>query len=124
MKSKRKKLFTVADKNRRLSLEEVVNIVKMGARFDLAIGILCWTRSLQMHWQTQAEQMPLLEVMDVNKATLPEWQTYLSNHRYDILIFHGAQRAQQAGQFSATYAERLVDSVPAGCWCGCEIKFY
>ena len=114
MKSKRKKLFTVADKDRRLSFEEVVNIAKMGARFDLAIGVLCWTRSLQTHWQTQAEQMPLLEVMDVNKATLLEWQTYLSNHRYDILIFHGAQHAQRAGQLSAKYAERLVDSIPVG----------
>ena len=114
MKSKRKKLFTVADKDRRLSFEEVVNIVKMGARFDLAIGVLCWTRSLQTHWQTQAEQMPLLEVMDINNATLPEWQAHLSDHPYDILIFHGAQRAQQVGQLSAKYAEGLVDCVPAG----------
>lgn len=114
MKSRRKKLFTVADKNRRLSFEEVVNIVKVGVRFDLAVGVLCWSRSLQTHWQSQVEQMPLLEVMDVNKATLPEWRTYLANHPYDILIFHGAQRAQQAGQLSAKYAERLVDSVPVG----------
>jgi hypothetical protein len=55
----------------------------------------------------------MLAVMDANKATLPEWRTFLANHPYDILIFHGAQRAQQAGQLSAKYAKRLVDSVPA-----------
>ncbi|MBN1219250.1 MAG: hypothetical protein JXM69_10010 [Anaerolineae bacterium] len=109
-----RKLFVVANQNQRLSFEEVVNIVKVSVRFNLVVGVLCWTQTLQTYWQTQTTQMPLVEVMDVNKATLPEWQTYLSSHPYDVLIFHGAQMAQQAGQLSLEYAESLVSAVPVG----------
>jgi hypothetical protein len=114
MKLNREKILAVARQNRRLSIDEVIDIAKLGAMFGLSIGVLCWSETLLAIWTQQLKDVPSLEVLDVNRSTQAEWQTYLSSYPYDILVLHGAQTAEQTGELSAEYVESLVDSVSEG----------
>jgi len=114
MKSDRGKILAMARQNKQLSVDEIVDIARLGVMFDLSIGVLCWAESLQAAWVGLSKDIPSPDVLDIDRATLTEWQAYLSSCSYDILVLHGARAAQQTGQLSAKYAEALVTSVPKG----------
>ncbi len=100
------------------TFEEVANIVTVGALCELSVCVMCLSGEMLDYWLERLAHFPrrvtVLDVLNTNRATLKDWQSFLSQQHYDITVLHGAQAELQAGQLAPAYVTRLVEAVPAG----------
>ncbi len=56
--------------------------------------------------------LPALVVLDINQATLADWQAFLCCQSYDITLLHGAYVELQANRLPIPYVTALVNVTP------------
>ena len=113
------KSLIIPAKGKQPTFNEVANIVLTGAMCEMSVAVFCLTQELLSTWACRLEQsnftvsLPHLELLDLNHATLPDWQAFLGSQSYDMTVLHGAQAELRANQLSVEYVKALIDAAPS-----------
>ncbi len=104
--------------NASITFEAVANLAWVNILWDKSVGVLCLTEESLAQWTGWLErfpdELPAFDLLDLDQATLADWQKFLSGQAYDLVILHGAYIDLQAGRLSIRYLAGLIDAVPAG----------
>jgi hypothetical protein len=104
--------------NKLPTFDDMANLVWVSTLWDMSVGILCLTQESLDLWTGWLERfpagLPLLAVLDVNQATLEDWQAFLRRQSYDITLLYGAYAELQASRLSVPYINALVNTAPDG----------
>jgi hypothetical protein len=97
---------------------DIAYLVWVNTLWDMSVGVLCLTQETLDLWDIWLKQfpdeLPLLDLFDINQATLADWQAFLNGQAYDTTILHGACVELQAGRLSVDYITTLIEAAPAG----------
>jgi len=112
------KVLAVPASGKQPAFDEVVDIAFTGAFCGLSVCVVCLTEEMLERWRSRLEDLAhpvtLLDVLNTNRATLEDWQTFLSAQTHDITVLHGVQSELSANKTSASYVTALVDAIPSG----------
>ncbi|NJN95563.1 MAG: hypothetical protein HC875_16365 [Anaerolineales bacterium] len=100
------------------TFDDLVNLVWVSILWEMPVGILCLTQESLDLWTGWLERfpagLPALDVLDINQATLADWQAFLRDQSYDVTLLHGASAELQANRLSIPYVMALVNAAPDG----------
>ncbi len=100
------------------TFDDIANLVWVNVLWQKSAAVLCLNHEILDLWLDWLErfpvELPALDVLDVDHATLNDWQTFLSGQSYDLTVLHGACTELQADRLSARYVGLLVDAVSGG----------
>jgi hypothetical protein len=113
------KSLAIPAPGRRPTFYEVANIALVSAAvWDQSVCVMCLTQEVLERWLCRLGEFPapvaLLEVLNTNRATLNDWEAFLSSQTYDITVLHGVQSELRAKRLSCGYVRALIDAVPSG----------
>lgn len=112
------KVLAIPTSGKQPTFDEVVDIALTGAFCGLSVCVMCLTEEMLERWGSRREDffhpVTLLDVQNANRATLEDWQTFLSAQTHDITVLHGVRSELSANRVSATYVTVLVDAIPSG----------
>ncbi len=98
--------------------EDLTSLVWVSCLWNKSAGVLCLGRESLDRWTGWLERfpngLPSVEVLDLDQATLADWQHFLRGRGYDTVILHGAYAELRAGRLSTGYLAGLIDAIPAG----------
>jgi hypothetical protein len=100
------------------TFDDIANLVWVNVLWHKSAAVFCLTQEildLWLHWLDRfPAELPALEVLDLDYATLSDWEVYLSRQSYDLTVLHGVCAELAAGRMSTHYVGMLVDAVPGG----------
>lgn len=100
------------------TFDDLANLVWVSTLWKMPVGILCLTQESLDLWLGWLERfpagLPALDVLDINQATLTDWQAFLRDQSYDVTLLHGAYAELQANRLSMFYVTALVNAAPNG----------
>jgi hypothetical protein len=100
------------------TFDDIANLVWVNVLWHKRAAILCLTQDILELWLDWLErfpaELPTLEVIDLDAATLGDWQSFLSRQSYDLTVLYGVCAELTADRISARYVGRLVEAVPGG----------
>jgi hypothetical protein len=100
------------------TFDDIANLVWVNVLWHRSAAVLCLSQEVLdfwLHWLERfPAELPALEVLDLDRATLSDWQSFLSRQAYDLTVLHGACAELAADRISAHYVGRLVEAVPGG----------
>lgn len=113
------KALVIPIPGRQPTFEEVADIAIASAVVcGQSVCVLCLTQDVLERWTCRLEELTapvtLLDVLNTNRATLADWEDFLSSQTSDITVLHGARSELQANRLSAGYVKALVDAIPSG----------
>ncbi len=98
------------------TFDDIANLVWMNILWHKSAAILYLTHEILDLWLNWLErfptELPTLDVLDLNHATLSDWQAFLGCQSYDMTVLHGVCTELAADRLSARYLAGLVDAVP------------
>lgn len=99
------------------SFREIAELGTDAALIGQRVAALCLREPLFRHWQRylneRALNVPRLDLLDVYAAAIADWVEFLTQHAYDIAIFHGVRGALEARALALDDAEQLVNATSA-----------
>lgn len=100
------------------TFDDIANLVWVNVLWHKSVAVLCLTHETLDLWLDWLErfpaELPALEVLDLDTATLGDWQLFLSRQSYDLTVLHGVYTELAADRLSVGYVKALVDAAPAG----------
>jgi hypothetical protein len=100
------------------TFDDLANLVWVNVLWHKSAAVFCLTQEildLWLHWLERfPAELPALEVLDLDRATLNDWQAFLSRQSYDLTVLHGVCPELAADRISARYVAELVNAVPGG----------
>ncbi len=98
--------------------DNVFSLALTAALFDQAVLVICMTDEAMMGWQQRLAERgrPVegLTLLDGRFAWSVNWRAFFRMKCYDITVLHGIHAALADQTVPRSYADRLVDAVPAG----------
>lgn len=118
MFSRPKKSLAIPVSGREPTFEEVAGIVSLTVRFNMSVCVLCLNQPVLDRWlnwsEKQSKSIILLDILDDNRATLPDWKAFLHDQTYDLTVLAGVKTEVQAERLSVSYVDALVKAIPSG----------
>ena len=118
MQFQRQKSLAVPAPGTSPTFDDVADIALTTAFFEQSVCVMCLTQELLERWMFKLDafdaSVALLDMLDANRATLSDWETYLSGQSYDIVVLHGVRAELQTGCLSVSYVKSLMDAIPSG----------
>ena len=112
------KMLALPRPGRMYTCDDIANLVWVNVLWHQSAAVLCLTQAVLdfwLHWLERfPAELPALEVLDLDRATLGDWQSFLSRQSYDLTVLHGVCAELSAGRISSRYVGRLVEAVPGG----------
>lgn len=113
------KSLAIPAPGREPTFDEVANIALVSAAVcDQSVCVMCLTHEVLERWLCRLGEfsapVALLDVLNTNRATLNDWEAFLSNQIYDITVLHGVRSELHAKRLSSGYVRALIDAVPSG----------
>jgi hypothetical protein len=112
------KMLALPRPGRVYTFDDIANLVWVNVLWHKSAAVFCLTQEildLWLHWLERfPAELPALEVLDLDRATLNDWQTFLSRQSYDLTVLHGVCPELAADRISARYVAELVNAVPGG----------
>jgi hypothetical protein len=112
------KSLAIPAPGRKPNFDDVAGIALTAALCNLSVCVLCLTQGMLGCWMRRlgdfSVPITLLDVLNTNRATLADWEVFLSGGSYDVIVLHGARVELQADRLSVGYVKALVDAVPSG----------
>lgn len=100
------------------TFDEIAQLGVDAALVGQRVAVLCLRKSLFRRWQRylneRAFTVPRLDLLDAYAASIPDWNSFLAQHDYDIAIFHGIRVVLESRALALDDAERLVNATSAG----------
>ncbi len=100
------------------TFNDIANLVWVNILWHKSVAVLCLTQEILDLWLDWLErfpaELPSLDVLDLDRASLDDWQVFLSRQSYDLTVLHGVYIELAAGRLSVGYVKALVDAAPAG----------
>jgi hypothetical protein len=118
MQFQRQKSLAVPAPGASPTFDNVADIALTAASFEQAICVMCLTQELLKRWMLKLNasdaSVASLDTFDANRATLADWEAFLSAQSYDIVVLHGVRAELQARRLSVSYVKSLMDAIPSG----------
>lgn len=100
------------------TFDEIAQLGVDAALVGQRVAALCLREPLFRRWQRYLNERTFnvtrLDLLDVYAASIPDWIEFLTQHDYDIAIFHGIRVALESHTLALDDAERLVNTTSAG----------
>jgi hypothetical protein len=100
------------------TFDQLVEIILAAITCRFSVGVLCLTETALADWSNWpgrlTPSLATFDVLDLNQASLADWQSFLSSQSYDLTVLHGVCTELQASVLSTGYVTALVDAAPAG----------
>jgi hypothetical protein len=100
------------------SFDGVFSLALTSALLDGTVLVICMTEQVLTSWRRRLQQhaRPVegLALLDGRYAWSANWRAFFHSRAYDVTVLHGIRSGLQDQSLPLSYAERLVDAVPAG----------
>lgn len=117
-KRSRSKQLAVAGNHIEPSFETVSQAASTAALFKMSVQVLCLTQDQLRQWRRYIATLPAedfdMQVHDLNRATLTEWQSTVEDKPSDMTVLAGFHAARHRREISTEYANSLIDAVAGG----------
>ena len=112
------KMLALPRPGRVYTFDDIAYLIWVNILWHKSAAVLCLTHEILDLWLNWLERfpadLPVLDVLDLDHATLSDWQAFLGRQSYDLTVLHGVCTELAADRLSARYVAGLVDAVPGG----------